>query len=113
MNGYSLLTLSCIDLSSKTNIITRDFYRKKVVLEKVFGFTIISNVCVAQSCDGTLAYLAGCTVVIYSPRSKLQEFITSPAKKALTSVAFSTDGKLLATGEVYIFGNSFFKLSFN
>lgn len=84
---------------------------ERVVLEKVLGFTIQSNVCVAQSCDGTLAYLAGCVVVIYSPHSKYQEFIASPAKKALTSVAFSTDGKLIATGEVNSSNRFFGKIS--
>lgn len=81
----------------KTNKLSID---DRAALEKVLGFTVNSNVCLAQSCAGQLAYLAGCTIVIYDPGTKRQEFIVSHAKKALTAVAFSCDGKLLATGEV-------------
>ena len=73
----------------------------KLKLEKVLGFTVVSNNCLDQSCDGKIAYLAGCVVVIYDSSKKLQDFIISSARKVLTSVAFSCDGKLIATGEVY------------
>ena len=71
----------------------------RISLEKVLGFTVLSNVCLSQSCEGMIAYLAGCTIVIYDPGTKRQAFIISKAKKQLTSVAYSCDGRLLATGE--------------
>lgn len=78
-----------------------DFFKLK--LEKVLGFTVVSNNCLDQSCDGRICYLAGCVVVIYDPNTKLQDFIISPARKVLTAVAFSCDGKLIGTGEVQKF----------
>ena len=78
-------------------------------MEKAFGFTIQSNARISQSCDGTIAYLAGCVIVLYDCNDLMhQEFIISPAKKTLTCVAFSNDGRTIATGEVIINFNSFF-----
>ncbi len=71
----------------------------RISLEKVYGFTVFSNLCLAQSCEGMIAYLAGCTIIIYDPGTKYQEFIISKAKKQLTSVSYSCDGRLIATGE--------------
>jgi hypothetical protein len=73
---------------------------KKVTLEKALGFTITSNTRLTQSSDGTIAYLAGCVIVLYDPTRQTQEFIISPARKTLTTIAFSHDGKCIATGEV-------------
>ena len=73
----------------------------QVSLEKAFGYTIQSNTRISQSCDGTIAYVAGCVIVIYDCNNiHRQEFITSPAKKTLTCLAFSPDGRTIATGEV-------------
>ncbi len=73
----------------------------QVFLDKAFGFTIQSNTRISQSCDGTIAYLAGCVIVLYNCNDiQNQEFIISSAKKTLTCVAFSSDGRMIATGEV-------------
>ncbi len=72
-------------------------------MEKAFGFTVQSNARMAQSCDGTIAYLAGCVIVLYDCNKQSQEFILSSARKTLTTVAFSSDGRTLATGEVLNF----------
>lgn len=70
-----------------------------MTLEKAYGFTITSNTRLSQSPDGTIAYLAGCVIVLYDPTRQSQEFIISQARKTLTTVAFSHDGRCLATGE--------------
>ena len=73
---------------------------ERVTLERAFGFTITSNARLSQSCDGTVAYLAGCVIVLYNIARQTQEFIISAARKTLTTLAFSSDGKFIATGEV-------------
>jgi hypothetical protein len=73
---------------------------ERVTLERALGFTINANTRFAQSCDGLIAYLAGCVIVLYDSERQTQEFIISSARKTLTTVAFSVDGKCIATGEV-------------
>jgi hypothetical protein len=75
---------------------------ERVTLEKALGFTVNTNARFAQSCDGLIAYLAGCVIVLYDSGRQTQEFITSSARKTLTCVAFSHDGRSIATGEVFI-----------
>ncbi|XP_052767365.1 mitogen-activated protein kinase-binding protein 1-like isoform X3 [Mya arenaria] len=73
---------------------------QKVVLERVLGLTASSNATFA--CDpntGTLAYPAGCVVVLYNPKKNKQGHIFNVSKKNITSLAFSGDGKHLVTGE--------------
>jgi hypothetical protein len=41
-----------------------------------------------------------CVVVLYNPRKNKQSFIFNQARKAITCVNFSCDGKFLVTGEV-------------
>ena len=72
---------------------------ERVTLEKAFGFTVSSNTRLTQNSDGTIAYLAGCVIVLYDTIKQTQEFIISQARKTLTTLAFSADGKLIATGE--------------
>ncbi|GBL94460.1 Mitogen-activated protein kinase-binding protein 1 [Araneus ventricosus] len=72
----------------------------RVKLEKVLGLTVTNNA--AFDCDpnsGIVAYPAGCVVVVYNVRKNKQGHILSPSKKTITSLAFSSDGKYLATGE--------------
>ena len=40
------------------------------------------------------------TVVLYDIQSQKQDFIINTARKAITSLALSPDGRYLATGEV-------------
>ena len=75
---------------------------ERVTLEYVFVLTVSSNTRLSQSCDGIIAYLAGCVIVLYDPYTQKQDFLISQARKTLTTVAFSPDGRILATGEVKI-----------
>ncbi|XP_061699282.1 mitogen-activated protein kinase-binding protein 1 isoform X2 [Syngnathoides biaculeatus] len=72
----------------------------KVTLEKVLGITAPGNR--ALSCDprsGILAYPAGCVVVLLHPRKNKQRHILNATRKTITTLAFSSDGKHLVTGE--------------
>ena len=74
----------------------------QVALEKVYGFTTISNNSLAQSCkNGMIAYIAGCVIVLYNKNK--QDYIISHAGKTLTCLDFSEDGQFLVTGEVNYF----------
>ena len=46
--------------------------------------------------------VARSTVVLYDIQKQKQEFIVNSARKAITSLALSPDGRYLATGEVKI-----------
>lgn len=97
-------------VNSNTNVILQTLKRRankvvvpldeRVTLEKAYGFTITSNTRLTQSCDGIVAYLAGCVIVLYDTHKQTQSFLISQARKTLTTVAFSLDSKCLATGEV-------------
>ncbi|XP_035850289.1 mitogen-activated protein kinase-binding protein 1 isoform X2 [Sander lucioperca] len=73
---------------------------EKVILEKVLGITAPGNR--ALACDprtGLLAYPAGCVVVLLNPRKNKQHHIFNSSRKAITTLAFSPDGKYVVTGE--------------
>ncbi|XP_068607662.1 mitogen-activated protein kinase-binding protein 1 [Brachionichthys hirsutus] len=72
----------------------------KVTLEKVLGITAPGNR--ALACDprtGLLAYPAGCVVVLLNPRKNKQHHIFNSSRKAITTLAFSPDGRFIVTGE--------------
>ncbi|KAM4541274.1 mitogen-activated protein kinase-binding protein 1 [Fundulus diaphanus] len=72
----------------------------KVTLEKVLGITSLGNR--ALACDprtGLLAYPAGCVIVLLNPRKNKQHHIFNSSRKAITTLAFSPDGKYVVTGE--------------
>uniref|UniRef100_A0A3Q3XJE1 MABP1/WDR62 first WD40 domain-containing protein n=1 Tax=Mola mola TaxID=94237 RepID=A0A3Q3XJE1_MOLML len=72
----------------------------KVTLEKVLGITAPGNR--ALACDprtGLLAYPAGCVVVLLNPRKNKQHHILNSSRKAITTLAFSPDGRYIVTGE--------------
>ncbi|CAL1528416.1 unnamed protein product [Lymnaea stagnalis] len=73
---------------------------QRVQLQRVLGVTVSSNA--GLSCDsnnGTIAYPAGCLVVLFNPRRNKQSHIFNATKKTITALAFSRDGKHLITGE--------------
>lgn len=73
---------------------------ERATLEKVLGLTVSKNAALAcDSSSGIIAYPAGCVVVLFNPRKNKQSFVLSTSKKTITSLAFSGDGKYLATGE--------------
>uniref|UniRef100_H3CAC3 MABP1/WDR62 first WD40 domain-containing protein n=1 Tax=Tetraodon nigroviridis TaxID=99883 RepID=H3CAC3_TETNG len=73
----------------------------QVKLEKVLGITAPGNR--ALACDpqtGLLAYPAGwCVVVLLNPQKNKQQHIFNSSRKAITTLAFSPDGKYVVTGE--------------
>lgn len=76
--------------------------KKPADIEKIIGNTVTHHSCAAASPNGEeVAYCAGCTIVIYSPKKNKQlRFLQNPSEnKPLTSVCFSSDGKRVAAGE--------------
>ncbi|XP_024129680.1 mitogen-activated protein kinase-binding protein 1 isoform X2 [Oryzias melastigma] len=72
----------------------------KVTLEKVLGITAEGNRALAcEPRSGLLAYPAGCVVVLLNPRKNKQHHIFNSSRKAITTLAFSPDGKYVVTGE--------------
>ncbi|XP_070080208.1 WD repeat-containing protein 62 isoform X6 [Equus caballus] len=74
--------------------------RSSVSLEKVLGITAQnSNGLTCDPGTGHVAYLAGCVVVILNPKENKQQHIFNTARKSLSALAFSPDGKYIVTGE--------------
>ncbi|XP_062872404.1 WD repeat-containing protein 62 [Trichomycterus rosablanca] len=77
----------------------RDIH-SRVVLEKVLGITTSSSSGLA--CDphtGTVAYPAGCVIVLLNPKTNKQSHIFNASRKTFSALAFSQNGKYLVTGE--------------
>ncbi|XP_072464504.1 WD repeat-containing protein 62 isoform X2 [Notamacropus eugenii] len=74
--------------------------QSRVTLEKVLGITAQNSS--GLTCDpntGHIAYLAGCVVVILDPKKSKQQHIFNTARKALSALSFSPDGRYIVTGE--------------
>ncbi|KAF6736550.1 Mitogen-activated protein kinase-binding protein 1 [Oryzias melastigma] len=72
----------------------------QVTLEKVLGITTVSSSGLTSDPNtGLIAYPAGSVVVLLQPKGNQQNHILNGSRKPFTAVAFSHDGKHLATGE--------------
>ncbi|XP_074074916.1 WD repeat-containing protein 62 isoform X2 [Macrotis lagotis] len=74
--------------------------QSRVTLDKVLGITAQNSS--GLTCDpntGHIAYLAGCVVVILDPKKSKQQHIFNTARKALSALSFSPDGRYIVTGE--------------
>ncbi|XP_017311934.1 mitogen-activated protein kinase-binding protein 1 isoform X2 [Ictalurus punctatus] len=84
----------------KNRRLEKENLTNKLTLERVLGITT-SGSCglTCDPCSGTVAYLAGCVVVLLNPTKNGQQHIINTSRKTITAVAFSSDGKYLVTGE--------------
>lgn len=90
--------------------------KRVVILDRVIGTTTLHNNALSTNeRNGEVAYLAGASIVTYSPRkNKQRRFFRSKSAtvKALSCVQYSPDGEWVAAGErghdpsVYIFNTN-------
>ncbi|XP_050995300.1 mitogen-activated protein kinase-binding protein 1-like isoform X2 [Labeo rohita] len=78
----------------------KDSLSNKVTLEKVLGITTAGNSgLTCDPCSGTVAYPAGCVVVLLNPATNTQQHLINSSRKAISTLSFSSDGRYLVTGE--------------
>uniref|UniRef100_A0ABI7ZWK9 WD repeat domain 62 n=1 Tax=Felis catus TaxID=9685 RepID=A0ABI7ZWK9_FELCA len=90
----------CLRRRTRLSAAPEDTVHNRVSLEKVLGITAQNSS--GLTCDpstGHVAYLAGCVVVILNPKENKQQHIFNTARKSLSALAFSPDGKYIVTGE--------------
>ncbi|KAM9226081.1 WD repeat-containing protein 62 isoform 6-T6 [Dugong dugon] len=90
----------CLRRRTRLTAAPEDTVQSRVSLEKVLGITAQNSS--GLTCDpgtGHVAYLAGCVVVILDPKENRQQHIINTARKSLSALAFSPDGKYIVTGE--------------
>ncbi|XP_008573877.1 PREDICTED: WD repeat-containing protein 62 isoform X1 [Galeopterus variegatus] len=90
----------CLRRRTRLTAAPEDTVHNRVSLEKVLGITAQNSS--GLTCDpgtGHVAYLAGCVVVILNPKDNKQQHIFNTARKSLSALAFSPDGKYIVTGE--------------
>ncbi|XP_030764315.1 uncharacterized protein LOC115888674 [Sitophilus oryzae] len=71
----------------------------RVKLERVLGVTVASNASLGTDNNGIIAYPAGCTVVLFNIRTEQQNHIINTSRKTITSLAYSSCGRYIVTGE--------------
>ncbi|XP_052390682.1 mitogen-activated protein kinase-binding protein 1 isoform X2 [Carassius gibelio] len=72
----------------------------QVTLEKVLGITTAGNSgLTCDPCSGTVAYPAGCVVVLLNPAKNTQQHLLNSSRKSISALSFSSDGRYLVTGE--------------
>ncbi|XP_058386929.1 WD repeat-containing protein 62 [Diceros bicornis minor] len=90
----------CLRRRTRPLAAPEDTVQNRVSLEKVLGITAQnSNGLACDPSTGHVAYLAGCVVVILNPKENKQQHIFNTARKSLSALAFSPDGKYIVTGE--------------
>ncbi|XP_070080226.1 WD repeat-containing protein 62 isoform X20 [Equus przewalskii] len=90
----------CLRRRTRPLAAPEDTMQNRVSLEKVLGITAQnSNGLTCDPGTGHVAYLAGCVVVILNPKENKQQHIFNTARKSLSALAFSPDGKYIVTGE--------------
>ncbi|XP_068173513.1 WD repeat-containing protein 62-like isoform X2 [Antennarius striatus] len=73
----------------------------RVTLEKVLGISTSSGSGLTSDPNtGLIAYPAGCVIVLLHLKKNKQSHIINTSRKPFSALAFSHDGKYLATGEV-------------
>ncbi|XP_015297072.3 WD repeat-containing protein 62 isoform X6 [Macaca fascicularis] len=90
----------CLRRRTRLSTASEETVQNRVSLEKVLGITAQNSS--GLTCDpgtGHVAYLAGCVVVILDPKENKQQHIFNTARKSLSALAFSPDGKYIVTGE--------------
>ncbi|XP_021532216.2 WD repeat-containing protein 62 isoform X1 [Aotus nancymaae] len=90
----------CLRRRTRFSTAPEETVQNRVSLEKVLGITAQNSS--GLTCDpgtGHVAYLAGCVVVILDPKENKQQHIFNTARKSLSALAFSPDGKYIVTGE--------------
>ncbi|CAF4075090.1 unnamed protein product [Rotaria sp. Silwood2] len=97
-NTSNMTSYSALKRKAQRSDVSSNISRYQVNLEHVLGFTSISNSVVSQD-RSTIAYAAGSTIVLYDIHTQKQDFIINTARKAITSLSLSPDGRYLATGE--------------
>uniref|UniRef100_A0A672Q7C2 Mitogen-activated protein kinase-binding protein 1-like n=1 Tax=Sinocyclocheilus grahami TaxID=75366 RepID=A0A672Q7C2_SINGR len=76
------------------------FPSSQVTLEKVLGITTAGNSgLTCDPCSGTVAYPAGCVVVLLNPAKNTQQHLINSSRKSISTLSFSSDGRFLVTGE--------------
>uniref|UniRef100_A0A914C1N5 MABP1/WDR62 second WD40 domain-containing protein n=1 Tax=Acrobeloides nanus TaxID=290746 RepID=A0A914C1N5_9BILA len=68
-------------------------------LERVLGCTACSSSISVDQSSGLVAYPAGSTVVVVNPKTQNQVHLVSSSKNHITCLAFSFNGRYIATGE--------------
>ncbi|CAF0943275.1 unnamed protein product [Rotaria sordida] len=97
-NTSNMTSYSALKRKTQRSDVSSNISRYQINLEHVLGFTSISNSVVSQD-RSTIVYAAGSTVVLYDIHTQKQDFIINTARKAITSLSLSPDGRYLATGE--------------
>ncbi|CAF1147995.1 unnamed protein product [Adineta steineri] len=97
-SASNMTSYSALKRKTQRTDISSNISRSQVNLQHVLGFTSISNSAVSQD-RSTIAYASGSTVVLYDIHTQKQDFVISTARKAITSLSLSPDGRYLATGE--------------
>ncbi|CAF3449624.1 unnamed protein product [Rotaria sp. Silwood1] len=97
-NTSNMTSYSALKRKAQRSDVSSNISRYQVNLEHVLGFTSTSNSTVSQD-HSTIAYAAGSTIVLYDIHTQKQDFIINTARKAITSLSLSPDGRYLATGE--------------